>query len=1039
MIDSGGETLAAGGDGFDRQLFTEMIAGFALVIAGVAVHEIILDDAGRPVDYRFLQVNPEFEKLTGLHAGDILGKRVLEVIPDLEPEWIERYGRVALTGVPDQFESYSAGLGRHFLVRSFRPAPGQLAALFIDVTERTRAEAGLRERNAFTETIISSAGEGLIVHDRELRFVFWNPAMEELTALSADQVLGGNAHELFPEIMAKGVGEDLARALAGESPTSREYEYEVPGTGRRGWVVQTNRPHRNADGEVVGVVSSVRNITAEHEIDAAIRRSEEQFRAIFDGAGDGILIHRPDGRIVEVNRVICEQLGYQRDEMIGISVADINAPSSAPLVPQRLAAIMNEGFATFEAEHLRRDGTLIPIEVVARRIEFAGLPAVLSIQRDIGERKRAQETVREQARFLQQLIDAIPIPITSKDRDGRIQLANTAFAEGPGLARPQIVGKTLAELGMPSVETHTSRDDAVLRGEPGQIYEASMRFADGSIRRQVITKAPLKSEDGEITGIATAAVDITARYEAEQALRLSEARWRTLFERAGDAIFISDLTGRFFEANQTACDRLGYRKDELIGMSATDIDTPENAALVAERIAALRQAGGLTFETAHRRRDGTVIPIEMISTMIELGGQPAVMSIARDISDRKRSESERAALEAQLRQSQKMEGIGQLAGGIAHDFNNLLTAIRGYASLALRDLESGADARQDIEQVEHSADRAAALTRQLLAFARRTVLQPEVVDLGARVRSLEPMLGRLLGEDISLVTVTPPAHGAVLADPGQVEQVIVNLAVNARDAMPDGGVLTIETGETYLDPEYAHAHGVASPGRYATLTVSDTGTGMSDDTLSHVFEPFFTTKGPGKGTGLGLATVYGIVRQSGGAVTATSELGRGSAFTVFLPLVESGPRAPAESHAVAAQLPTRSGTVLVVEDDDPVRGFATRVLERAGYTVVAASGGAAALEAARGQTIDLLLTDVIMPTMSGREVADRLASFAPGVPVLFVSGHDESTIVRRGVLDPNIRYLAKPFTAEALVGAVDDALAAGGRDAGRPVKPLPPD
>jgi CheY-like chemotaxis protein len=237
--------------------------------------------------------------------------------------------------------------------------------------------------------------------------------------------------------------------------------------------------------------------------------------------------------------------------------------------------------------------------------------------------------------------------------------------------------------------------------------------------------------------------------------------------------------------------------------------------------------------------------------------------------------------------------------------------------------------------------------------------------------------------------------------------------------MPDGGVLTIATGETDLDSEFVRAHSMAAPGRYATLTVSDTGTGMSDDTLSHVFEPFFTTKGPGKGTGLGLATVYGIVRQSGGSVTATSELGRGSAFTVFLPLVEPAPPVPAATRAAAEPPLSRSGTILVVEDDDSVRGFAIRVLQRAGYRVIAASGGVAALAAAREQTIDLLLTDVIMPTMSGREVADRLGEIVPGLRVLFVSGHDESTIVRRGVLEPNIRYLAKPFTAEALVGAVD--------------------
>ena len=1027
MVDSRDETPAAGDDSLYRLLFREMIAG-------VALHEIVVDDAGTPIDYRFLEVNPEFEKLTGLHAGDILGKRVREVIPDLEPEWVERYGRVALTGVPDQFESYIAGLGRHFLVRAFCPAPGQFAALFIDVTERMRAEADLRERNAFTETIISSAGEGLIVYDSDLRFVVWNPAMEEITGLPAGQVLGRSADELFPEVMATGVGGDIARALTGESPASREYEYVVPGTGRRGWVVQTNRPHRNAGGEVVGVVSSVRDITARHEIDATLRRSEEQFRAIFDSVGDSVAIYEPDGRYVAVNSMMCERLGYSRAELLTMSVADIDAPESSARLRGRLATIMREGQALFEVTHVRRDGTRIPTEILSRKIDFQGHPAILTVQRDISERVRSEGALREQARFLQQLIDAIPIPITAKDLDGRIRLSNSAFTEGPALGQSPTVGKTLAELGIPSAPTHDAHDAAILRGEPTQVYDSSMAFGDGSMRRLVITRVPLKAEDGRITGIATAAVDITARYEAEQALRRSEARFRTLFEYAGDAIFIGDLSGRFFEANQTACDRLGYRKDELVGMSVADIDSPDQAAMVPERIAALQEKGSLAFETTHIRRDGTLIPVEMLSTMIELGGQPAVLSIARDISERKKAESERATLESQLRQSQKMEGIGQLAGGIAHDFNNLLTAIRGYASLAIGDLDTGQDAHEDIREIEHAADRAAALTRQLLAFARRTVLQPAVVDLGSSVRNLEPMLRRLIGEDISLITVPTAVRGSVLADPSQVEQVIVNLVVNARDAMPDGGILTIETGESDLDVEYARAHAMGAPGRYATLTVADTGTGMSDDTLSHVFEPFFTTKGPGKGTGLGLATVYGIVRQSGGSVAARSELGHGSTFTVFLPLVESSPGTPSEFRAVAEQVATRSGTVLVVEDDDPVRGFATRVLEQAGYRVLAASGGAAALDAARGEAIDLLLTDVVMPTMSGREVADRLASSAPGVRVLFVSGYDENTIVRQGVVDPSIRYLAKPFTAEALVGAVDDALG----NVGPPVRLLPP-
>jgi PAS domain S-box-containing protein len=989
----------------------------------VALGETVFDANGKPIDYRIVDVNPAYERLTGQRAADAVGKLVSELNPQMRRELVERAGLVAVSGEPVEFEGHDTASDRFSRIRLSRIGPTLVMAMIEDVTEARRAEAALRERSAFVETILASAGDGLIVYDRDLRVSVWNPAMEELTGLTADQVLGGGVLDLFPEVMAAGVGEDLRGALAGEPPTYRELEYEIPRTGRTGWVVQTNRPRRNDRGEIVGVVSSVHDITAEHEADDARQRSEEQFRAIFDSVGDAVAIYEPDGAFVEVNRMLCERLGYSRDELLTMTVKDIDAPESAALVPGRVEAITQEGVARFEAIHLRRDGTRIPTEIVSRKIEFRGHTAILTVQRDITERKRAEEAIRSQALFMQELLNAIPIPINAKGRDGRIQLCNEAFAAAGNLTREQVVGKKLTELPMPEATALAARDEALLADGTPQVYEAFMPTPGGGMRRHVLSKSPLRAPDGEITGIVTAALDIGDRYEAEQALKRSEERFRTLFEHAGDAIFISDLFGRFIEVNQTACERLGYRGEELLRMSVPDIDTLDAAAL-GNRLESMRGAGSAVMETMHVRHDGTLVPTEMISTMIELGGQPAVLSIARDVSDRKKAEAERAILEAQLRQSHKMEGIGQLAGGIAHDFNNLLTVISGFASLALDDLDSGQDAHEDIRQVEHAADRASTLTRQLLAFARRTVLQPEVVDLAAAVHNLEPMLRRIMGEDVSLLTVTPPLPATVLADPGQIEQVIVNLAVNARDAMPDGGVLTIETGQTDLDEGEALAHALAAPGRYVTLTVVDTGVGMSDETLSHAFEPFYTTKEPGKGTGLGLATVYGIVQQSGGGVTARSEPGRGSVFIVLLPLVDTAPTAQAEHHRAPDVSVTRSGAILLVEDDDAVRGFATRVLEQAGYRVLTAGGGTAALEVAQGQTIDLLLTDVVMPKMSGRDVADRIALVAPDARVLFVSGHDEKTIVRRGVLEPNVRYLAKPFTPEALIGAVEAALAA---------------
>jgi signal transduction histidine kinase/ActR/RegA family two-component response regulator len=400
---------------------------------------------------------------------------------------------------------------------------------------------------------------------------------------------------------------------------------------------------------------------------------------------------------------------------------------------------------------------------------------------------------------------------------------------------------------------------------------------------------------------------------------------------------------------------------------------------------------------------------------------------ARDRADeayeRTRLEAERIDLRDQLRQAHKMEAIGQLAGGIAHDFNNLLTTIGGNASLALSEMPPGEGPREYLEQIQQAADRAAGLTRQLLAFARRTVLRPEAVDLGAIVRGLEPMLSRLIGEDISLIAITPASAGCVMADASQIEQVIVNLAVNARDAMPDGGTLIIATA----DIEMAEATGAAKDGLPAgpmtTLSVTDTGVGMDAKTLSHMFEPFFTTKGPGKGTGLGLAMVFGVVRQSGGRVMATSEPGHGSIFTVFLPRVEGTAPAVLETPHQAAIEASETGTILVVEDDGGVRRFASRVLKAAGYRVLTASDGATAIEVSDGETVKLLLADEVMPGMSGSDVASRLATIQPDLRVLHMSGHPSKGVVHDGVLDPDVHFLAKPFTAEALLGAVKTVMA----------------
>lgn len=998
---------------------------FEQMSSAVVVGETVRDDEGRPIDYRIVDVNPAFERLAGQKADQLVGKRASEVRPGLRQELIERLDRVAASGRPAEFEGHDAVSDRYVLIRLSRVGPTLLMAMVEDVTNARRIEAALRERNAFIETILACSGDGVVVFDRDLRYVVWNAFMEELTGLRAQEVLGRRPREFFPEVLATGIEENLRVVIDTGQPRSREFEMAIPQTGRRGWTLNTHRPHRDATGQIVGAIVSVRDVTASHEAEEALRQSEEQFRAIFDTVGDGMAIWDPHGNFLEVNRVLCERLGYTREELLAMPVRAINSPESAATIPRRARAIVRGGAVrAIEATHVRRDGTEIPIEAVSRRIEFQGKPAILSVYRDISERIRSEEAFGEQARSMQELLDALPFPIVARYTDGRPQLSNAAFAAGPGRAIEGAPGRTYGEPSETEVALHAAHDRAVHEHGAIETYEADLYFPDGTARRQFLTKAPLRSRTGEIGGTVTAGLDISDRYKTELELRLLEERFRTLFENAADGIFLVDPTsGRFIEVNSVACERLGYSREEILALSLLDVLPDENAQNYPTRVQEIVAHGSLSFEMEIKGRDGLVVPVEMRATMVDLQGHRVLLGIARDISERKAAEAERVALEEQLRWAQKMEGIGQLAGGIAHDFNNLLTVIRGSASLALADLPPGDGRRADLELIEQAADRGAGLTRQLMTFARRDVVHPEPIDLSAIVKRMEPMLRRLLREDVRLVTVTPERTGFVMADPGQIEQVVVNLVVNASDAMPEGGTLTIRTADVERAEAVAAGSEPTDGSAMTSLSVSDSGVGMDDHTLGHLFEPFFTTKDQGKGTGLGLATVYGIVRGSGGSVTVSSELGHGSTFTVYLPRVAGAAPAAAEVPSVTAKRGIRTGTILLVEDDAGVRRFASRVLEAAGYRVLTSSDGFEAMEASRNESLHLLVTDMRMPGMSGREVAARLATTQPGIRVLYMSGYADKGVVEDGMLEPNARFLAKPFTSEALLAAVGNAMA----------------
>jgi PAS domain S-box-containing protein len=553
----------------------------------------------------------------------------------------------------------------------------------------------------------------------------------------------------------------------------------------------------------------------------------------------------------------------------------------------------------------------------------------------------------------------------------------------------------------------------IQRGEnPGKIEYRVLR-SDGETRWLLAHAAPIRNEQGEVYRIAGVALDVTESRKAESALEESGERFRKLAQASFDAILITQ-DGLVYDVNRCHADMFGYSSvEEVIGRPITDFVAEESLADVQRRFANNIEG---TYQLVGLGKDGRRILLEATGVTHVIGGRPARITALRDMTERR-------SLEDQFHRAQKMEAVGRLAGGIAHDFNNLLTVIMSYTDMLSEGLAVQDPRTEDLDQIRKAAVTAASLTRQLLAFSRHQVIEPRLVNLSDVVLMSNKMLHRLIGEDIDVVTTITKDPVAVMIDPGQLEQVIMNLAVNARDAMPRGGRLTLETAVVKIDAEYARDQWLANSGRFAMLAVTDTGVGMDEATLARIFEPFFTTKEVGKGTGLGLATVFGIIKQSNGFIRVSSEVGRGSTFRIYLPLVDK-PTERYDGQAELVQLPVGTETVLLAEDAAAVRAAARQILERYGYTVLEAPSGRDALNIAlkRQSPIHLLLTDVVMPEMSGRDLAEQICELRPSAKVLYMSGYTDDAVVLQGILSAEIPYLQKPFSPATLARKVREVL-----------------
>jgi len=639
------------------------------------------------------------------------------------------------------------------------------------------------------------------------------------------------------------------------------------------------------------------------------------------------------------------------------------------------------------------------------------------LERETERRRQAEEELRRSEERYQEVVENANDIVYTHDLAGNFTSLNRAGERITGYTRAEALKLNMSQVVAPE---HLERAQEMIRRKlsgdtEGSTYELEIVAKDGR-RVPLEVSSRLIRRDGKPTGVQGFGRDISDRRRADEALRASEERFRALVENSSDAIVLVDAQGSVLYQSRSAERIVGYTAEERRGRNALELVHPDDRAAVAGKLGECRARPGsiVSAEFRGRRKDGGWLYLE--GTAANRLSDPAVAAIVinyRDVSARR-------SLEEQLLQAHKMEAVGRLAGGIAHDFNNLLTAILGYGDLMLPKLHDPT-LRGKMQEIRKAAERASALTRQLLAFSRKQVLVPEVVEVGALIAELSKMLRRLIGEDVELVALPGPAPAAVRADRGQLEQVLMNLAVNARDAMPRGGKLTIEVAVADPDEAFRKDHPDVPRGSVVMISVSDTGQGMDAEVRKHIFEPFFTTKELGRGTGLGLATVYGIVKQSGGHVEVDTAPGRGTTFHIFLPAVEAPPPAPAPSlDAVVGG----SETVLLVEDEAALRSLAQEILRDQGYKVMAAGSGPEALAIAGSHpaAIDLLVTDVVMPGMDGRELADRLLPIHPETRCLFMSGYTDDAIVRRGVREEGMPFLQKPFTIDALALKVREVL-----------------